>query len=197
MSGGAIHVQGNAGRHLGSEMRGGEIHVAGDAGDWVGGEMHGGADPCPRQRRRPGGAAYRGSPRGMTGGTVLVRGSVGNELGHTLRRGLIAVGGCGDFAGINLIAGTILVFGPCGERPGAGMRRGTLGLFGQRSPRLLPTFRPGSRDSLLVMQLVFRELAQLDYPLPAGLLTAAFRTWHGDTLALGRGEILIPESAGV
>lgn len=197
MTGGEIHVQGNAGRHLGSEMRGGAIHVSGNASDWVGGEMHGGLIHVHGSAGDLVGAAYRGSPRGMTGGTILIRGSVGDELGHTLRRGLIAVGGCGDFAGINLIAGTILVFGPCGERPGAGMRRGTLGLFGHETPRLLPTFRPGSRDALLVMQLVFRELARLDYPLPDGLLKAAFRTWHGDTLALGRGEILIPESAAV
>jgi formylmethanofuran dehydrogenase subunit C len=196
MSGGQIHVEGNAGRHLGSEMRGGEIHVSGNAGDWVGGEMHGG---LIHVRGRAGdlvGAAYRGSPRGMTGGTILVHGPVGNELGHTLRRGLIAVGGCGDFAGINLIAGTILVFGSCGERPGAGMRRGTLGLFGDHPPRLLPTFRPGSRDALLFMQLVLRELVRLDYPVPADLLTSAFRTWHGDTLALGRGEILCKETGG-
>ncbi len=121
-------------------MQGGLIHVRGRAGNLVG-------------------AAYRGSPRGMTGGTILVDGDVGDEVGHTMRRGLLAVGGaCGDFVGINLIAGTILVFGPCGSRPGAAMRRGTVGLFGQQPPRLLPTFRAGGRDRLLIMRLVFREL---------------------------------------
>ena len=41
-------------------MHGGLIHVAGDAGDLVG-------------------SAYRGSVRGMTGGTIVVRGSAGDE----------------------------------------------------------------------------------------------------------------------
>src|ERR1043165_5757517 len=36
MTGGSIHVDGNAGRHVGSEMTGGAIHVEGSAGDWVG-----------------------------------------------------------------------------------------------------------------------------------------------------------------
>src|SRR5687768_6108891 len=33
MERGRIVVEGNGGRHIGSEMRGGEIHVLGDAGD--------------------------------------------------------------------------------------------------------------------------------------------------------------------
>ena len=36
----------------------------------------------------------------MTGGTILIGGAAGNEVGHNMRRGLIAIGGaCGDFAG--------------------------------------------------------------------------------------------------
>jgi formylmethanofuran dehydrogenase subunit C len=194
MSEGAIHVEGDAGRHVGSEMTGGEIHVSGSAGDWVGGEMHGG---LVHVRGRAGhliGSAYRGSRRGMTGGTILIRGEVGNEVGHTMRRGLIAVGGCGDFVGINMIAGTILVFGPCGIRPAAGMRRGTIGLFGSQPPKLLPTFRAGGRDRLLVVQLLLGELRRLDYPLDDNLMHAAFRMYHGDMVAVGRGEVLVPES---
>ena len=141
MSDGAIHVAGPLGRHAGSEMTGGELHVHGDAADWLGGEMHGGLIHVHGRAGHLVGAAYRGSKRGMTGGTILVRGTTGGEIGHTMRRGLIACGGCGDFAGINMIAGTILVFGACGARPGAGMRRGTLGLFGREPMKLLPTFQ--------------------------------------------------------
>jgi formylmethanofuran dehydrogenase subunit C len=122
MTDGAIHVCGNAGRHIGSEMRGGRIIVDGNAGDWVGGEMHGGLIHVKGNAGHLIGAAYRGSARGMTGGTILVDGDVGNEVGHTLRRGLIAIGGsCGDLAGFNMLAGSILLFGSTGIRHGAGM----------------------------------------------------------------------------
>jgi formylmethanofuran dehydrogenase subunit C len=188
-------VAGNAGRHVGSEMTGGTILVEGDAGDWVGGEMHGGLIDVRGRAGHLIGSAYRGSRRGMTGGTILVRGETGNEIGHTMRRGLLAVGGSGDFVGLNMIAGTVLVFGPCGIRPGAGMRRGTIGLLGGNPPKLLPSFRAGGRDQLLVLQLLFRELVRLGYPVPEELMRCDYRMYHGDLVTIGRGEILIPELA--
>lgn len=191
MSTGTIRVLGPAGRHLGSEMTGGTIHVTGDAGDWVGGEMHGGLIHVRGRAGNLIGAAYRGSKRGMTGGTLLVEGPVGDEIGHTMRRGLIAVGGCGDFAGLNMIAGTILVFGPAGLRPGAGMRRGTIGLLGDASPQLLPTFRRGGSDKLLVLTLVLRELGSLGYPFDPALLDASYQMYHGDEVTTARGELLV------
>jgi formylmethanofuran dehydrogenase subunit C len=193
---GTIHVAGDAGRHVGSEMAGGEIHVQGNAGDWVGGEMHGGLIHVRGRAGHLVGSAYRGSRRGMTGGTLLIHGETGNEIGHTMRRGLLAVGGCGDFPALNMIAGTILVFGPCGLRPGPGMRRGTLGLFGEalgsESPKLLPTFTAGSRDKLSILELVFGELRRLGYPVDEKLSACEYRMYHGDNVALGRGEILLP-----
>jgi formylmethanofuran dehydrogenase subunit C len=198
MADGEIRVEGPAGRHLGSEMTGGLLHVSGDASDWVGGEMHGGLIHVRGSAGHLVGAAYRGSPRGMTGGTILVDGDAGNEIGHTMRRGLLAVGGaCGDFAGINMIAGTILVFGPAGIRSGAGMRRGTLGLLAGSAPKLLPTFRAGSCDKPLFLQLIFRELRRLEFPFDESLVESAYRTYHGDMIATGRGEVLVPEAAGV
>jgi formylmethanofuran dehydrogenase subunit C len=193
MAEGTIRVQGSAGRHVGSEMTGGEIHVAGDASDWVGGEMHGGLIHVRGRAGHLVGAAYRGSKRGMTAGTILVHCETGNEIGHTMRRGLLAVGGCGDFAGLNMIAGTILVFGPAGLRAGAGMRRGTIGLFGAEPPKLLPTFRAGGRDKLLILELLLRELERLGYPFDETLRDRALRTYHGDMVALGRGEVLVQE----
>ena len=92
------------------------------------------------------GAAYRGSKKGMTDGTILIGGDAGSEVGAAMRRGTLAVGGsCGDAAGFGMIAGSILVFGSCGIRAGAGMKRGTIGLFGPRSDQAaahLPTSRP-------------------------------------------------------
>jgi len=191
MDRGEIRVLGHAGRHVGSEMTGGRITVEGDAGDWLGGQMHGG---LIRVRGRAGhlvGAAYRGSPKGMTGGTILVEGPAGNEIGHGMRRGLIAVGGADDAVGFGMIAGSILVFGPCGIRPGAGMRRGTIGLFGPERPNLLPTFRYGCRFRPLFLAMFFSELQRLGYPVRKSLRAADFDLYHGDFVALGRGEVFM------
>jgi formylmethanofuran dehydrogenase subunit C len=194
MTEGTIHVEGDAGRHVGSEMTGGEIHVSASAGDWVGAEMRGGLIHVRGRAGHLIGSAYRGSRHGMMGGTILIGGDVGNEVGHTMRRGLLAVGGgCGDFVGINMIAGTVLVVGACGIRPGAGMRRGTIGLFGGPRPKLLPTFRVGSREKWLVLELLFRQLRSLGFAVDDALMRSEFRMYHGDMVALGRGELLVPE----
>ncbi len=191
LDGGEVRVEGSAGRHVGSQMTVGNVTVEGDAGDWVGGEMRGGRIEVRGRARHLAGAAYRGSPRGMTGGEILIYGPAGNEIGHSMRRGLIAVGGAGDAAGVNLIAGSILVFGPCGIRPGANMRRGTIGLFGPESPRLLPTFRRACRLRPPWMPIVLSHLASSGYPVPEGLATAELALFHGDLVALGRGEVLV------
>ncbi len=195
MTAGVIDVAGDAGRHVGSEMRGGEIHVHGNASDWVGGEMHGGLIHVRGRAGHLIGAAYRGSKRGMTGGTILIGGEVGNEIGHTMRRGTLVVGGgCGDFVGVNIIAGTVLVLGECGIRPAAGMRRGTVGLLGPDPPQMLSTFRRGGRFQPLVLQLILRELVKLNFAVPQELFTASYQLYHGDLVALGRGEVLVREA---
>ena len=128
----------------------------------------------------------------MTGGTIMIHGNVGNELGHTLRRGLIAVGGnCGDGAGFNMLAGTIVVLGDSGIRPGAGMRRGTIALLGASAPAMLPTFRYASDFDPPALKMIFRELSQLNFPLPDDISAANFALHHGDFIEGGRGEIFV------
>ena len=165
MSDGEIHVHGNAGRHVGGEMTGGRIEVEGNAGDWVGGEMHGGLIQVKGSAGHLIGAAYRGSRQGMTDGTILIGGDVGDEIGSAMRRGILAVGGsCGDAAGFSMIAGSILVFGKCGIRTGAGMRRGTIGLFGPEPPKLLPTFRLAGRYRPLFLRLFLPRAGSPRFP---------------------------------
>ena len=191
MTEGEIHIHGDAGRHIGSEMRGGSIIVEGNASDWVGGEMHGGLIHVQGNAGHLIGAAYRGSPRGMTRGTILIDGDVGNEIGHTMRRGMLAVGGrCGDMPAFNMIAGNVYIFGDSGIRPGAGMRRGTIGLFGAEAPSMLPSFRSAGRARPLFMQLVLRQLKDANFPVPEDLFAGEFEQFHGDFLEGGRGEIL-------
>jgi formylmethanofuran dehydrogenase subunit C len=190
MSAGEVHVHGNAGRHLGGEMTGGRIVVEGGAGDWVGGEMHGGTIQVSGSAGHLIGAAYRGSKRGMTDGTIMIGGDVGSEIGAAMRRGILAVGGsCGDAAGFNMIAGTILIFGTCGIRIGAGMRRGTIGLFGPDPPTMLPTFRKAGCFRPLFLRLLFRELAQLGFRSGDIVLETDLLLYHGDLVALGKGEV--------
>ena len=190
MKSGTVHVHGSAGRHVGGEMSGGRIVVDGNAGDCSGSEMHGGLIEINGNAGHRIGAAYPGSKKGMTDGTILVRGNVGSEAGASMRRGTLVVGGsCGDAAGFNMIAGSILVFGSPGARPGAGMRRGTLGLFGAEPITLLPTFRPAGRFRPIFLRLLFDELARLNFPVDRSLLEGQLALFHGDLVALGKGEV--------
>lgn len=194
MSGGRIEVSDSAGRHLGSEMQGGEIHVQGNAGDWVGAEMHSGLIHIRGSAGHLVGAAYRGSARGVTGGTILVEGSAGHEVGHTMRRGMIAiVGEAGDFTGFNLIAGSLFVFGQAGIRPGAGMHRGTIALLGGEPPKLLPSFRRAGEFRLNMLTLAFQFLRERGLGVDERFLTGRYSLFHGDLVALGRGEVILPD----
>ncbi len=192
MSEGEIQIHGPGGRHIGSEMTGGTIHVHGDAKGWVGAEMADGLIHIHGNAGHLVGAAYRGSTKGMRGGTILVDGDAGNEIGLTMRRGMIAIGGrAGDVLGFNMIAGTVLVFGECGIRPGAGMRRGTLGLLGPNPPKMLPTFRYACTARPQVLPLMLNKLRNQGFSMEDDLLTAEYKVFNGDLVALGRGEILV------
>jgi formylmethanofuran dehydrogenase subunit C len=196
MTAGTIRIHGNAGRHVGSQMKGGDILVEGNAGGWVGAEMKQGRIRVRGNAGHLTGAAYRGSSRGMTGGMILVEGNAANEIGLTMRRGLIAIGGsAGDLVGFNMIAGTILVLGDCGIRPGAGMRRGTLALLGNNPPPLLPTFRYATTYHSNSVRLMFRSLRQNDFPFSDTLMDTPYDLYHGDFVALGRGEVLLRHRA--
>ncbi|QDS96850.1 formylmethanofuran dehydrogenase subunit C [Adhaeretor mobilis] len=201
MDSGEIHIHGNAGRHVGSEMTGGTIHVHGDAGDWVGAEMKAGLIHVHGNAGHLVGAAYRGSTKGMCGGTILVDSNAGNEIGLTMRRGTIVIGGnAGDVIGFNMIAGTVIVLGESGIRHGAGMRRGTIALLGGNSPKnpppkMLPSFKYACTAQPQFVSLLLREIRALDFAIPAELLAAQYDLYHGDMVALGRGEVLVRHAA--
>jgi formylmethanofuran dehydrogenase subunit C len=193
MINGEIFVHGNAGRHVGEEMIGGRIRVEGHAGDWLGAEMGGGLIEVTGSAGNRVGASLPGGKRGMTDGTILIAGAAGDEVGASMRRGLIGIGGaCGDAAGFGMIAGTILVFGRCGRRVGAGMKRGTIGLFGEEASRLLPTFRPAGTFRPVFLRLIARELARLRFAFDPGVIEAELSLFHGDLIALGKGEVWMP-----
>ena len=191
MTGGTIHIEGNAGAHLGAEMTGGTIIVSGNAEDWVGPEMRGGRIVVRGNAGHMAGSAYRGSPIGMTGGEILIHGNALNEVGHGMRAGLIAIGGtCGDFAGVNMLAGTVTIFGVAGIRAGASMKRGTI--VAMQPLELLPTFSLACTYHPPFLPLYLRYLHKLGLPVADGHFTTAYQRWCGDTVELNRGEILLP-----
>jgi formylmethanofuran dehydrogenase subunit C len=193
LSRGRIVVRGPAGRHVGSEMTGGEIVVEGDAGDWLGAQLRGGLVRVRGSAANHAGAAYAGSPRGMNGGLILIHGNAGNDAGAGMRRGMIAIGGAvGDFVGAGMLAGTIFVLGNAGRFPGVEMRRGTIVLFGSERPSLLPSFRRGATFHPPMLRLLIRHLRELEFSISDEHAERMLESYHGDTLSLGRGEILLP-----
>lgn len=191
MTTGVIRIFGNAGMHLGAEMCGGEIVVEGNSGDWTGAEMRGGRITVRGRAGDLVGAVYRGGPRGMRGGEILVHGDAGDEVGHTLRRGFIAVGGSvGSLAGCHMIAGTIVVGGSCGPRPGAGMKRGTIVVLGD-APKLLSSFRLTTSHAPVFLGPYWRHLRERGFPLGDVSPGTSFRHYCGDSLSLGKGDVLL------
>ncbi len=190
---GTIRVNGNAGMHLGAEMKGGEIIVEGNASDWVGAEMKGGAITVKGNAGHLVGAAYRGGFKGMTGGEIYIHGNAGNEIGHSMRRGFIAIGGdSGDAPGFHMIAGSIFLFGKPGIRPGAGMKRGTICFFdSENAPALLPSFKYTLTYRPVFMTYFLKELIKHDFPIEESFLTSSYARHNGDFLETGLGEVLI------
>ncbi|MBL9161125.1 MAG: formylmethanofuran dehydrogenase subunit C [Planctomycetaceae bacterium] len=192
---GSIVVNGPIGRRAGFGMRGGRIEVRGNAGDWLGAEMRGGVIRVRGTAGSHVGAATPGAKRGMAGGTILVDGDAGDEVGARMRRGVIAVAGsAGANLGFRMLAGTILVFGSSGPHVGMGMRRGTIGVFGSPRPTLLPTFQSGYHGPLPMLRMLQSQLASESFaPEQLSQLATAVELFHGDTLQLGRGEVLLAQ----
>jgi formylmethanofuran dehydrogenase subunit C len=190
MTRGRIRVVGNAGMHLGAYMKGGAIEVTGNASDWVGAEM---ADGLIRIAGNAGGqvgAAYRGSRKGMKGGTILVGGTAGLEVGMRMRRGVIAIGGrARDFAGLQMKGGTIVLLGGAELRTGAWMIRGTI--VSLAPIPLLPTFSSACAYSPTFLRLYARYLQPLGYVVPCDAKEGSYRRYTGDTAVPGKGEILV------
>jgi len=190
MTRGRVIIRGNAGMHLGSQMKGGAIEVYGDAADWVGAEMAGGVIRIHGNAGGQIGAAYRGSIAGMRDGTILIDGSAGLEVGMRMKRGLIGVGGAvRDFAGLQMKGGTIVLGGGAELRTGAWMNRGTI--VSLAPIPLLPTFAYAATYNPTFLRLYARHLATLGFILPFEDRAGAYDRYTGDACVPGKGEILI------
>jgi formylmethanofuran dehydrogenase subunit C len=199
MTGGHIHVKGDVGMHIGSQMSGGEIIVEGSASDWAGAEMKGGLLQIKGDAGDLLGAAYRGSSDGMTGGCILVEGRAGVETGSFMRRGMIVVlGDLGPFTGVHMNGGEIFVFGRAARRIGAEMKGngGIIVCFGEVED-LLPTFVYDTSYQPTFMKLYLKELREeLGVQDAEKFLDTSFRRYRGDAAVGGNGEILVAERQG-
>lgn len=198
MAAGRMQVRGTVGRRAGAGMQGGLLEIVGGAGDWLAVGMAGGTLRVEGDAGDDAAAAPPGGAVGMTAGTVLVGGRVGQRAGARMRRGILAVGGdCGAAAGLELRAGTVVVCGRLGPDAGVGMRRGSIVAAG---PATAPGawFLPGATWEPPVLRLLGRTLAAARFP-PAAAAGPAFldgrwRQWHGDGVTAARGEFFSRES---
>jgi formylmethanofuran dehydrogenase subunit C len=190
MTRGRISIDGNAGMHLGAYMQGGTIEVSGAASDWVGGEMSGGSIRVAGNAGGQIGAAYRGSLRGMTDGTIVIGGSAGLEVGMRMKRGLIIIGGpVRDFAGLEMKGGTIVLRSGAELRTGAWMNRGTI--ISLKPIPLLPSFLYSSTYTPTFMGVLVKHLGSLGITLPFDPEAGTYQRVLGDTSVVGKGEILV------
>jgi len=177
LGGGAICILGNAGNNLAEAAGKGTIIVEGNAGDRVG---------CPTP----------GNSLGMNETTIWIHGNAGSELGHRMRRGILAVeGNCGDYAGYEMLAGTIIVGGKLGKHVGLAMRRGTIiSCSDQKIPPSVGLAH-GCQFQPPIMPLLSHALSEMGATsLGSKLLDRQFEQYHGDSLQLARGEVFIPSA---
>lgn len=173
LAGGHLILQSGAQHYVGCAMKAGMITVTGNCGHYVGG-------------------AYAGHKRGMSGGTILVKGHTGDFTGDLMRRGIIMVtGNIGNYCASRMIAGTITSLGSIGTHVGKNMRRGTL-LFHQLPKNLPTTFTNCGRHNLGYLTLLLDEMRKHDSKFKLlHPMRRRVQRYLGDTAVDGMGEILI------
>ncbi|MDP1773252.1 MAG: formylmethanofuran dehydrogenase subunit C [Methylobacter sp.] len=191
LDGGRITVEGDAGAYLGLGMKSGEIEVSGDVGIYAACEMKKGFLKINGNAGDFLGAALPGNKMGMKGGTILVKGNVGERAGDHMRRGNILVeGNAGDYCGSRMTAGTIAVMGQTGRYLGFAMRRGTLLLWNQ--PQASARFNDCGAHTLAFLPILFASFKKLNSKFADS--SAAFnrvQRYAGDMSEMGRGEVLV------
>ena len=187
---GSIRVEGDAGDHLGMQLRGGEVVVTGNAAAFAACEMRKGRITVQGSVGDYAGAPLPGNKKGMSGGMLVVLGDAGDRLGDQLRRGQILIGGnAGAYAVSRMIAGTVLVLGRVGPHCGHGMRRGTL-IVRQR-PDLPATFADCGTHTLAFLPLLMASWKEAGAPFATLPLNPRAQRWMGDTAGTGKGEVLV------
>ncbi len=190
MGAGTIVIEGDAGYGTGEEMSGETIEILGNATDCLGLALHGGTIRVSGSAGDWCGANFPGEKEGMTGGVILVGGSVGIEAGAGMRRGVICVAGnMGEYCGARMIAGTILCAGLLGKYAGIGMRRGSL--VASKISGMLPGFWPAGEADTEWLRVCLISLVKMDVHAPEEWLRMTPKRHTGDHLEMGKGEFLV------
>ncbi len=174
MTGGFIEVRGSAGRFAGGNLRGGVVDIAGDCGEYA-------ASAAPGQKR------------GMSGGTLVIRGNCDKWLATRMRRGTVIVHGqVAAASAYRMIAGTLAFCGKVELPLGTDMSRGTILMLGKHSPCVAPPgFTAPEVTELSFIQILMNDIAQ-HLPLslrPKALPETVMRS-IGDRVHRGLGEII-------
>ena len=109
-----------------------------------------------------------------------------------MRRGFIAIGGnAGDFTGVNMLAGTIVVVGEMGIRAGAGMKRGTIVSF-EDAP-MLPSFEYSCTYHPIFLRFYLIRMQEngFENKIQDKHLNGKYKRYSGDGIELNRGEVLL------
>lgn len=191
MDGGSITIHGNVGAYLGLQMQSGHITVNGNTGIFSACEMYDGTLEINGNTGDFVAASLPGNRQGMQGGTVLIKGSVGERAGDYMRRGTLLIeGDAGDYCGSRMVAGTIAVMGHSGDYLGYAMRRGTLLLWNQ--PKLSPRFNNRGIHTLQFLPILFKSFRQYNskFADPKAMFNRV-QIYGGDIAELGLGEVLV------
>ncbi len=191
LKGGSITINGDVGAYLAQEMEAGTIKVKGNAGLYAACEMKNGYLEIIGNSGDFLAAALPGNRQGMRGGTVLVKGNVGERAGDHMRRGVLLIeGNVGDYCGSRMVAGTIAVMGQTGSFLGYAMRRGTLLLWNK--PQLSATFNDCGAHTLAFLPILFASFKSLSskFSVDSESFNRVQR-YAGDMSELGRGEVLV------
>ena len=179
MSGGKIVIKGGVGHFVGYKMRGGTITVHGDTRNYLGAKMVNGVIEvfgnaghrvgCKLQGEKPG--------KGMKGGTIIIHGNAGADVGWGMAGGTIVVeGSVGNFVGADMVGGVVVVKGGSGIYPGLGMVGGRI-VIGGEVRAIVPSFYLDSiTPSLRVRGITFQK---------------PFATFIGDAIVFGKGMLQI------
>jgi len=188
---GSMTVEGESGAYFGMSMKSGELTANGNVGLYAACEMKNGLLTINGNAGDFLGAALPGNKQGMRGGTILVKGNVGQRAGDHMRRGnMLIEGNAGDYCGSRMVAGTIAVMGTTGRYLGYAMQRGTLLLWKQ--PQLSATFNDCGSHTLAFLPILFKSFAKLDSKFADA--TQAFnrvQRYGGDMAEKGRAEVLV------
>src|SRR5947209_3954368 len=126
----------------------------------------------------------------MKGGTILIGGSAGMEIGMRMRRGIIAVGGqVRDLAGLQMKGGTIVLMSGAEIRTGAWMIRGTI--ISLVPLKLMPTFSYACSYNPTFLRIYAKKLEPLGFTIPGATKAGAYDRFSGDSAVPGKGEILV------